>query len=240
MILYLTSSPCVINADRALLTPNNAFLKNIRADVRANARCLYVASSPDDPDANARYSKDMWDAFSEAGIPFREMQILERNTVLQARELVDWCDFILLAGGHVPTQNAFLRETGLPELLQGFEGTVMGISAGTMNSAALVYAQPELPGESVDPAYQRFIPGLGLTFLNILPHYQQVKDDILDGKRLYEDITYADSFGNRFLVLPDGSYVRVEQGESRLYGEGWFLEDGIMRRICENDHSILL
>lgn len=30
-----------------------------------------------------------------------------------------------------------------------------------MNCADTVYAQPEEPGEAVDPDYQRFIPGLG-------------------------------------------------------------------------------
>ena len=76
--------------------------------------------------------------------------------------------------------------------------------------------------------------------MNILPHYQQVKEDILDGKRLYEDITFADSFGNRFLVLPDGSYVRSENGVSRLYGEAWLLEDGAMHKLCENNQSITI
>ena len=39
---------------------------------------------------------------------------------------------------------------------------IFGISAGSMNSAEEVYAQPELEGESLDPNYVRFIPGLGL------------------------------------------------------------------------------
>jgi len=109
-----------------------------------------------------------------------------------------------------------------------------------MNCAAMVYAQPEEPGESVDPAYQRFLPGLGLTYLNILPHYQQVKDDILDGKRLYEDVTFADSFGHSFLVLPDGSYVRACAGSSELFGEAYLLENAVMRKICGNHERIIL
>ena len=68
----------------------------------------------------------------------------------------------------------------------------MGISAGHMNCAEIVYAQPEMPGEAVDPDYRRFIPGLGLTKYNILPHYQAVKDDYVDGMRLFEDITFRD------------------------------------------------
>lgn len=240
MILYLTSSPCIIGADRALLTPDNRFLESITRDVPPGSNCLYVASSPDDEAANLRYSADMYNAFSEAGCLFREMRVLQRSNIAHASDLVRWSNFVILAGGHVPTQNRFFREMDLGALLRDYPGTVMGISAGTMNCATMVYAQPEMPGESEDPNYRRFIPGLGLTFLNILPHYQQVKDDILDGKRLYEDITFADSFSNRFLVLPDGSYVRVEEGISHLCGEAWLLEDGRMHKICENNEIITI
>lgn len=240
MILYLTSSPCVIHADRPLLTPENDFLRQLQADLPAHPKCLYIASSPDVPELNARYSHDMVDAFGEAGMTFRELRILQRNTMDRAEKWIGWSDLIILAGGHVPTQNAFFREIKLNKLLCGYEGVIIGISAGTMNCAAMVYAQPEMPGESVDPGYKRYIPGLGLTYLNILPHYQQVKDDILDGKRLYEDITVADSFGHSFLVLPDGSYVRVEDGRSILYGEAHLLEDGKMRQICSNNNRLIL
>ena len=240
MILYLTSSPCVIGADSAILTPDNGFLASLRMDIPANGNCLYIASSPDEPEKNLRYSGDMGDAFAEAGIPFSELRVLQRSNAIHAESLVAWSDFIILAGGHVPTQNAFFREIGLAKLLADYPGVVMGISAGTMNCAAMVYAQPECPGESLDPAYIRFMPGLGLTYLNILPHYQQEKDTLLDGRRLYEDITYPDSYGHRFLVLPDGSYVCVRGGRSQLFGEAYFLEDGLLRPICGSGQSIPL
>lgn len=240
MVLYLSSSPCIIGADRALINPDNSFLKNLQLDLPADIHCLYIASSPDAPELNLRYSADIVDAFREAGLPFRELKILQRDNMQKAHALINRSNFIILAGGHVPTQNTFFQELKLHDLLRNYHGVIMGISAGTMNCAAMVYAQPELPGESADPDYLRFIPGLGLTYLNVLPHYQQVKDDILDGKRLYEDITYADSFGHSFLVLPDGSYVRVSAGQSVLYGEAYLLEDGQMRRICSNYENKIL
>lgn len=240
MILYLTSSPCVIGADRALLTQDNRFLEQLKRDVHPFSRCLYIASSPDCPELNARYSADMVEAFAQAGIPFSKLRILQRENASDAAQLVQWSEFIILAGGHVPTQNAFFRELKLQDLLRDYPGVIMGISAGTMNCAAMVYAQPENPGEAIAPDYRRFLPGLGLTFLNILPHYQQVKDDILDGKRLFEDITYPDSFGHSFLVLPDGSYVRVSGGRSELFGEAYCLEDGMLCRICGNNRHIIL
>lgn len=240
MILYLTSSPCVIGADRAVLNPQNGFLDHLRTDVAPGCKCLFVASSPDDPGANRRFGGDMFSAFAEAEMLFREMRILQRDTMQDAKALVDWSDLIILAGGHVPTQNAFFAECGLRQLLQSYRGVVMGISAGSMNCADEVYAQPEMPGESIDPDYRRFVPGLGLTDLQILPHYQQVKDDILDGKRLYEDITFADSRGHSFLALPDGSYVCVRNGISMLHGEAYLLRNSKMRKICTDGQSVML
>lgn len=240
MILYLTSSPCVIGADRALLTPQNDFLTHLKLDVPTGSKCLYVASSPDDADANRRYSWDMYNAFAEAGMLFREMRILQRENMADAEEMIRWSDMIILAGGHVPTQNDFFEELQLRELLRDYPGVVMGISAGSMNCASEVYAQPEMPGETLDSCYRRFVPGLALTELQVLPHYQQVKDDILDGKRLYEDITFDDSCGHRFLVLPDGSYVCVRNGISMLHGEAYWLSNKRMRKICTDGHSVVL
>ena len=105
-------------------------------------------------------------------------------------------DFVILGGGHVPTEMAFFRSIGLAEKFEGFTGIAMGISAGTMNCARIVYAEPEMPGEATDPTYERFIPGLGLTEFNILQHYNAVKNDIIDGMRLIEDIAFGDSFGH--------------------------------------------
>jgi len=83
-----------------------------------------------------------------------------------------------------------------------------------------------MEGESIDPDFRRFVPGLGLTDVQLLPHYQQVKDWTLDGKRLFEDITYADSIGHVFYALVDGSYLYAKDGQEWLMGESWRIADG--------------
>ena len=52
-------------------------------------------------------------------------------------------DVILLGGGHVPTQNKFFKEIRLREKIKDFDGIIIAISAGSMNSADIVYCQPE-------------------------------------------------------------------------------------------------
>ena len=230
MIVYLTSSPCIDGMDRAVLNPQNGFLSHLRADLPENPRCLFVASSPDDRDATCEFGAAMFCAFASTGIHFGSYHILDRWTEEFAAELIHESDFIILAGGHVPTQNAFFNEIGLAVLLQDYEGVIMGISAGTMNAASLVYMQPEEPGES-HPSFRRFAPGLGLTEINVCPHYQKVYNMMLDGKRLFEDITYRDSRGKCFFALPDGSYFRIENEETCLFGEAWRIRNGILEKL---------
>jgi peptidase E len=147
-------------------------------------------------------------------------------------------DFVILGGGHVPTENAFFRRVGLADSFRGFKGIVMGISAGTMNCARNVYAQPELPGEAADPYYERFIPGLGLTEYNILPHYNAVKNDVIDGLRLIEDIAFVDSKGRTFYALTDGSYLYQTEDHAEIRGEAYMIRDGSIEQICA-DGSVL-
>ena len=240
MILYLTSSPCIDGAPRAILNPANGFLQRLKADLPNPCRCLFIASDPDDPKECAHYGSHMFSAFAEAGLFFSRFQVLDGTNAADAPRLVAESDLILLSGGHVPTQNRFFQKLKLGALLENFPGVVLGISAGTMNAAATVYAQPELPGESTDPNYQRFLPGLGLTQVNVCPHYQKVRHDILDGKRLYEDITFGDSFGRSFYVLVDGSYVMRRDDTYTLWGEGYLIRNGRMEQICRDGEYITI
>lgn len=57
----------------------------------------------------------------------------------------------MLCGGHVPTQNHFFAQLGLPRLFHGYHGIVMGVSAGSWNAAHIVYAAPEEPAKPPTP-----------------------------------------------------------------------------------------
>ena len=72
--------------------------------------------------------------------------MLDSRNADDAAELVAQSGVILLSGGHVPTENAFFASMDLRDLLADFDGVIIGISAGSMNCADTVYAQPEEPG----------------------------------------------------------------------------------------------
>lgn len=234
MNVFITSSPYLDGADRAILNPENHFIDQLREVLPEFPRVLFVASDPQRHDLTCHFGMATSIAFAQAGITFSSYTVLDGTNADDAAGLVASSDFIVLAGGHVPTQNHFFREIGLRELLEGFDGTVMGISAGSMNLADTVYVQPEEEGEGIDPDFERFAQGLGLTDINILPHYQKVKDDILDGLRLFEDISYPDSMGNCFFALPDGSYFYQDEESQLLFGEAYLLRDGELTQLTRS------
>lgn len=231
MTLFITSSPFIDGADRAILSNANEFVDRIRAVLPENPRVVFVCSDPEDHRGVCEFAAITTAAFAEVGIHFSGYQVLDGTNASQAYGMICHSDFVVLSGGHVPTQNAFFRKIRLRHILHKFQGVVMGISAGSMNMAQTVYVQPEEDGESIDPDYQRFAPGLALTDVNICPHYQKVKDRMLDGQRLFEDITYADSMGHSFYALPDNSYFFQDEDGLLLCGQAWRIRNGILELL---------
>ncbi len=238
MQLFITSSPYIDGADRALLSNANQFVDRIRSVLPYHPKVVFVCSNPEDHGGVCRFAAETCSAFLEAGIPFSSYEVLSGETAHRAYSMISHSDLVVLSGGHVPTQNAFFRKIRLRHLLHKYEGVVLGISAGSMNMAGEVYVQPEEPGESIDPDYRRFAPGLGLTGVNICPHFQKVRHAMLDGKRLFEDITFGDSMGRCFYALPDNSYFYQDEEGLLLCGKAWRIKNGILELITRDEEVL--
>ena len=221
------------------LMGENGQLDQIKVFWRENSRILLISGTPDDYTRNDAIINCLKESFRMSGLEFSFFEMCDARTEGLVERLSEM-DVILLGGGHVPTQNAFMKRIGLKERLRTYEGLIIGGSAGSMNCAELVYAGPESEEEAVDPNYQRWISGLGMTQVNILPHFQRLKGVVLGGLRLIEDITYADSIGHGMIALNDGSYIVVDDGAETLYGEAYSIKDGCRKQICRNGESIAL
>lgn len=243
MVLFLTSSPTgPLDNSRMVegLDTKNKFRERLGRFWKVYSRCLIIAAAPDAYGMNDEMKMFFAKALIESGFSVAQVDVWDYRTENVSKAMLHSYDVIFLGGGHVPTQNGFFKELKLRQKIKDFPGIVIGISAGTMNSADVVYAQPEMPGEAVDPDYKRFVKGLGLTQRNILPHYQMVKDWELDGMRLYEDITYGDSCGNEFYALEDGSYLLAVDGKERIYGAAYLICQGRCHKICREDEMVQL
>ena len=233
MTLFLTGSPC--NKGIGHFTSDGGFLQRLKERLPKHPAILLVSAAPDDPD-NCRWVFDSTkECLVNSGIEFSSVRMLARDNAAQAASLVADSDFVILCGGHVPTQNRFFREIGLRDILKAYDGVILACSAGSMNCAEEVYSHPELPGEGSDPFYQSRFEGLGLTDINIVPHLEDISDAWLDGRRLLHDIILPMSYGHRFYPFCDGVYVIEENGRRTLYGEAWVIENGDIRKISERE-----
>jgi len=240
--LFLTGSPTRFG--EPAFTRDNGFLAEVQAALAQVTgpdrlpRVLLISAAPDDEGFTASVKKGMSDCIHASGIRTASITMLDRHNAAKTPELVKKADWIVLCGGHVPTQNKFFHEIGLKELIQDFPGVVMGCSAGSMNCADLVYSHPELPGEAVDPNYRRWLKGLGLTHIQLVPHMEQVRYAQVDGLRLFEDVAFPDSWNHRFYTFRDGGYVIQKPGKRpELRGEAFEITRGAMHRVSEENKS---
>lgn len=234
MEVFLTSSPC-LEGER-YMCECNGFVSSLRRAVRPGSKAVIVSSAPDDEAFNRYLLSSMKECFEGSGIALSGVVCLDRGNAHRAPEIIREAQFIVLAGGHVPTQNRFFLDIDLKSLISGWDGVIMGCSAGSMNAADPVFVQPEEPGEGIDPDFPTFLTGLGLTRQNVVPHYQKVKDYMLDGKRLFEDLIYAKSYSHPLWAIPDGTYIHSKDGkDEELRGEAWLILDGQIRKFQEQE-----
>ncbi|MBR6537371.1 MAG: Type 1 glutamine amidotransferase-like domain-containing protein [Lachnospiraceae bacterium] len=222
-----------------VLIQRNGLLDKLKSIWPQDARVLIVCANPDNHEKNDGVYACLKEALPMSGLSVSYLaQCDDRNPDI-IENLPDM-DVIILAGGHVPTQNRFMKQLRLKERLLGFKGILVAWSAGSMNCADMVYAGPELEGEALDPLYERWIPGLGITNINIYPHFQKLRDEYLDGMRLIEDITFEDSVGHEIIAMNDGSYIMIENGQTTLYGEAYRIKDRQLTQICKDGECIIL
>ena len=244
MNIILTSSlggSFKVNGQRipSVFLTDNGLLDKLKELWVEDSKVMIICASPNDHEKNDSVCACLRESFPMSGLSISYIEKCDdRNEELI--EKLPEMDVILLAGGHVPTQNIFMKKIGLKERLKDFNGLLIAWSAGSMNCASHVYAAPELEGEAADTDYSRWISGLGLTETNIFPHYQVLKDTYLDGLRVMEDITYADSYTHEILAMNDGSYITIENGTEILHGEAYRIKNGKLEMICRNGEVFVL
>ena len=177
------------------------------------ARILFIASDPDDYIKNDMMADIFYQSVKLTGLSAVSITPCDHRNMDIIKEMHSF-DVVILCGGHVPTQNRFFEELKLKDVILDFSGLILSWSAGSMNCAKTVYALPEEDEEAIDPSYERFITGLCLTDTMIIPHFQDVRDDILDGYHVIDDLAMADSVGKSFVCLNDGSFILSEDAWS--------------------------
>ena len=206
----------------------NGILDTIKNENICYGNFLFVSNGFEDKDVE-EYYKITCESF-ELTLPFKNYNILNHASKNNAKNLVENADFIFLCGGHLPTQNKFFNDINLKEIIKDSHALIVGGSAGSMNCAEVVYCPPEIEGESEDINFNRHLLGLGLTNINVLPHYDVFKNYILDNKDYINEIILPDTYKNKVIALVDGSYIVIKDNISKVYGENYLMFNGEVKR----------
>lgn len=236
--LFLTSSPNPPGSSDINIA--NDFATSLMREVPQNAAAVFITSFPEDRANNAKNTQELRQAMERIGMTFSRFAWIDGMNASSAERIVRTSDLIVLGGGHVPTQRKFFESIHLKELLKDYKGVMMTISAGSMNCADEVYSTPELKGEAIDPTYERFFPGLGLTTRHIMPHYHFIKDMLIDGIPLFGEIIMKDSHRHDVYAMPDGTWIYIEGDTEVLHGECYLYSKGTMRKINEDNKTLRL
>lgn len=218
-------------------TKLNKLQENFKKFIKKFDNFLYVASVEDNNENNDYYFNLAKQSFNLT-LPFKNYYLLDGRTKHKAKELIEKADFIFLCGGHVPTQNKFFNNINLAELLKTYSGVICGASAGSMNCANTVYSAPELEGEASNKNFKRYLPGLNLTNINIIPHFKDVKNTYLDGKHFLNNILLPDSYNHKIYCYSDGAYILINNNTATIYGTSYLLENGNLKKISTKTHKI--
>ena len=209
------------------ITNTYQLLDNLKKHWTKSAKVLMISSNPITYEINDFYANIYRQSFSLSKLPINKIDIYDNRN---SYNLLDY-DVLLLAGGHTPTQNNYFNDINLKNLLEPYQGLIIGISAGSMNSADIVYAAPELENEATDKSFKRYLPGLSLFPHRIIPHFDELKDSILDGLHFVDEILIPDSYNYDFFALDDDSYFIKHNNQIELFGRTSYFLNGKIKYI---------
>ena len=241
MILFLTSNIGgykKINdvKESAMFFSDNMFLSNLKKYIKNYNKFVLISAYPCDYEKNDLYLKLDTDATKLSGMNFNEYIVVDNRNKMDVKSILKDCDLIILSGGNTKIQNKFFEEINLKEHLKLFNGVIVGISAGSINSATNVYDSPETKEDlNISP----YLNGLGLTGINVEPHFKLNELDSED-KILSRNSILKESFNRNIIALLDGSYIICDGKINKVFGESYLIKDGVITKICSNNETGVL
>ena len=226
MNIILTSGPAFSlkkenGTRKALKLENIELVEQIKKNVTRYKDLLFVCSDPDAYEKSESYKEIIEKSLSLSGVKFDFSDLLDSRNALFTRSLVKNSDLIVLLGGDPITQMDFFNSIEFKEKLKGYEGCLLGISAGSINLAKKSYCSQD---EDVEKSI--FYKGLGLVDLTIEPHF-----DINDKERL-ENVLLKDSEQHSFIALPNESFIVVND-DIKVYGDAYYFSEGNYKKITK-------
>jgi len=224
MNIILTSGPAFSikknETRKAIKLENKELIEQIKKTVSKYNNLLFICSNPDDYENNEMYAQIVEKSLSLAGIKFDFSDLLDSRNWLFTKSLVKNSDLIIILGGNPLMQMEFFNNIELKEKLKGYEGCLIGISAGSVNMANYVYCSKD--EDMNETLHYR---GLGLTNINVEPHFE------IDDKDRINNVLLKDSEDTSFVALPNESFITIIDGNATIHGDAYYFKEGTYKKI---------
>ena len=129
MKAMLTSSlggSFTVNGTRvpSVLIQENGLLDNLKSMWIQNAKVLIICADPNDYEKNDSVFDCLKEAFPMSGLSISCIDKCDDRNLNAIENLKDM-DVLILAGGHVPPQNRFMKQLRLKERLMDYNGIIV-------------------------------------------------------------------------------------------------------------------
>jgi len=222
------------NRHPTIITDTNCFLNTIKRLTPKHDRLVIVANDPNNFEVND-YRFDLQSkSLALSGLDFKEKILLDSRNKNDAKSIIESADLILLSGGKLECQLDFFHEIELKTLITNHPALIMGGSAGAMNLCKVAFNYPEYAHE-VDPnKTEFFLPGLGFHNEILVPHLDDKTNPYLnDGFDPVAEFILPKSHGREFLAFNDDSYILIENGVTKYFGNFYRIKDGIIKQVAK-------
>lgn len=205
---------------------NNKFLKNMKESIKDYNKFVIIASDPDNYVQNDEYLKLDMNALALSELYFKENVVLDNRNKDNIDNVLNNSSLIFLSGGDTFKQNMFFNNINLKEYIKKTDACIVGISAGSINSAKIVFNSPECEKDLSNPV---ILEGLDLTTINVEPHF-----DFDNPNKIQMDAIIKESNNRVIYGLPDKSYVF----NNKIYGKCYRIYKGNIELISNDDETV--
>ena len=214
----------------------NRLVDQLKENICNYNTIVYVASDSSDINKINEYSALLFEALKLSGLAFKNYYILDDRTKHNATNYIKQADLIFLSGGDTYIQNKFFNEINLKYLLKEYNGVIIGQSAGSINLADNVYNSPE-NGNNSEPIH---FTGLGLTQINIEPHFNIETSDFDELENYQRDNILNESLSRTIYALCDGSHIFETDNSIVVYGKSYIIRRGGISLLCEDKEKFII
>ncbi len=165
-----------------------------------------------------RYYRHFLALLAHVGIRFNRSFVVDgRMTPSEARKAVAEADTVWLAGGDTPTQFGYFQKYGLTDIIRSHSGTVIGMSAGSINMAETAICTLTCGHKE-----QLIYPAIGCIDISVEPHF-----DINNVSRELIDLSHA----HTIYGLCDDALIIRRNGGTSFHGDVYMLRDGTVAKL---------